>query len=104
MCFPVTHWFVTLQGKKDYLDVVHKYLDLHGTVDNGAAIPNYVTNHGIVKGREVHTLLRQSKVCMSGAVALCVLVVCRSYKQNNLFFFLTKNSASANMILNYFQT
>lgn len=64
VCFIVTHCFVTLQGKKDYLDIVHKYLDLHGTVVNGAAIPNYVTNHGIVKGREVHALLRQSKVCV----------------------------------------
>lgn len=53
---------VTLQGKKDYLDVIHKYLELHGTVDNSALIPSYVTNHGIVRGTEVHALLRQSKV------------------------------------------
>lgn len=51
-----------LQGKKDYLDVVHKYFDIHGTVDNKARIPSYVTNHGIVKGTQVHSLLRQSKV------------------------------------------
>lgn len=89
MCFLVTHCFVTLQGKKDYLDVVHKYLDLHGTVDNGAAIPNYVTNHGIVKGREVHTLLRQSKVCVSEAAALCVLMVCLSCNLAKQFVFLS---------------
>lgn len=96
MCFPVTHCFVTLQGKKDYLDVVHKYLDLHGTVDNGAAIPSYVTNHGIVKGREVHTLLRQSKVCVSGAVPLCVLVVCLSYNLAIQFVFLSYKNQCLN--------
>lgn len=50
------------QGKKDYLDVVHKYFDIHGTVDVSAKLPSYVTNHGIVKGSQVHSLLRQSKV------------------------------------------
>ncbi|TWW80541.1 Alpha-1,6-mannosylglycoprotein 6-beta-N-acetylglucosaminyltransferase A [Takifugu flavidus] len=50
------------KGKTAYLDTIHKYLDLHGTVDNGALIPSYVTNHGIVKGAEVHALLRESKV------------------------------------------
>lgn len=54
----------TLQGKEDYLDVVHKYLELHGTVDKSASIPSYVRNHGIVRGAEVHALLRQSKVSM----------------------------------------
>ncbi|XP_047456144.1 alpha-1,6-mannosylglycoprotein 6-beta-N-acetylglucosaminyltransferase A-like isoform X1 [Mugil cephalus] len=50
------------EGKGAYLDVIHKYLDVHGTVDNSAPIPSYVKNHGIVKGTEVQTLLRQSKV------------------------------------------
>lgn len=60
-----SHWVssaVTLQGKEDYLNVIHKYLDVHGTVDDGALIPSFVKNHGIVKGTEVQTLLRQSKV------------------------------------------
>ncbi|XP_070770375.1 alpha-1,6-mannosylglycoprotein 6-beta-N-acetylglucosaminyltransferase A-like isoform X2 [Enoplosus armatus] len=50
------------KGKEAYLDVIHKYLDIHGTVDNGRLIPSYVKNHGIVKGTEVQTLLRESKV------------------------------------------
>uniref|UniRef100_H3CEA1 alpha-1,6-mannosyl-glycoprotein 6-beta-N-acetylglucosaminyltransferase n=2 Tax=Tetraodon nigroviridis TaxID=99883 RepID=H3CEA1_TETNG len=50
------------EGKTAYLDTIHKYLDLHGTVDKSASIPAYVTNHGIVKGAEVHALLRESKV------------------------------------------
>uniref|UniRef100_A0A147AI28 alpha-1,6-mannosyl-glycoprotein 6-beta-N-acetylglucosaminyltransferase n=1 Tax=Fundulus heteroclitus TaxID=8078 RepID=A0A147AI28_FUNHE len=50
------------QGKESYLDVIHKYLDIHGTVDNSTLIPRYVTNHGIIKGTEVQSLLRQSKV------------------------------------------
>uniref|UniRef100_A0A3Q3W5T0 alpha-1,6-mannosyl-glycoprotein 6-beta-N-acetylglucosaminyltransferase n=1 Tax=Mola mola TaxID=94237 RepID=A0A3Q3W5T0_MOLML len=50
------------QAKTAYLDTIHKYLDLHGTVDKSVSIPSYVTNHGIVTGTEVHALLRESKV------------------------------------------
>uniref|UniRef100_A0A8C4F764 alpha-1,6-mannosyl-glycoprotein 6-beta-N-acetylglucosaminyltransferase n=1 Tax=Dicentrarchus labrax TaxID=13489 RepID=A0A8C4F764_DICLA len=50
------------QGKEAYLDIIHKYLEIHGTVDNSASIPSYVKNHGIIKGTEVQALLRQSKV------------------------------------------
>ncbi|XP_013880322.1 alpha-1,6-mannosylglycoprotein 6-beta-N-acetylglucosaminyltransferase A [Austrofundulus limnaeus] len=50
------------RGKDAYLDVIHKYMDVHGTVDDGTFLPSYVKNHGIVKGTEVQTLLRQSKV------------------------------------------
>ncbi|KAL3056647.1 hypothetical protein OYC64_019179 [Pagothenia borchgrevinki] len=50
------------EGKTAYLDVIHKYLEIHGTVNNRKALPNYVKNHGIVKGTDVQALLRQSKV------------------------------------------
>lgn len=47
------------------MDVIHKYLEIHGTVDQSAGIPGYVKNHGIIKGTEVQALLRQSKVTVS---------------------------------------
>ncbi|XP_040004991.1 alpha-1,6-mannosylglycoprotein 6-beta-N-acetylglucosaminyltransferase A-like [Xiphias gladius] len=50
------------KGKGAYLDIIHKYLEIHGTVDDSTPIPSYVKNHGIIKGTEVQTLLRQSKV------------------------------------------
>ncbi|KAI9536006.1 hypothetical protein NQZ68_038413 [Dissostichus eleginoides] len=50
------------KGKTAYLDVIHKYLEIHGTVNKRKALPNYVKNHGIVKGTDVQALLRQSKV------------------------------------------
>ncbi|XP_039673109.1 alpha-1,6-mannosylglycoprotein 6-beta-N-acetylglucosaminyltransferase A-like [Perca fluviatilis] len=50
------------EGKEAYLDVIHKYLEIHGTVDQSAGIPDYVKNHGIIRGTEVQALLRQSKV------------------------------------------
>ncbi|MEQ2306522.1 hypothetical protein AMECASPLE_009114 [Ameca splendens] len=50
------------QGKESYLDVIYKYLDIHGTVDNSILIPRYVINHDSIKGTDVQTLLRQSKV------------------------------------------
>ncbi|XP_068186395.1 alpha-1,6-mannosylglycoprotein 6-beta-N-acetylglucosaminyltransferase A-like [Antennarius striatus] len=54
----VKYW----KDKEAVLDVIHKYLDIHGTVEESAPIPSYVKNHGIIKGSEVHSLLRQSKV------------------------------------------
>ncbi|GAA6225283.1 alpha-1,6-mannosylglycoprotein 6-beta-N-acetylglucosaminyltransferase A-like [Lates japonicus] len=50
------------KGKEAYLDIIHNYLEVHGTADDSAPIPSYVKNHGIIKGTEVQTLLRQSKV------------------------------------------
>uniref|UniRef100_A0A4W6G8U5 alpha-1,6-mannosyl-glycoprotein 6-beta-N-acetylglucosaminyltransferase n=1 Tax=Lates calcarifer TaxID=8187 RepID=A0A4W6G8U5_LATCA len=50
------------KGKEAFLDIIHNYLEVHGTVDDSAPIPGYVKNHGIIKGTEVQTLLRQSKV------------------------------------------
>ncbi|XP_029315211.1 alpha-1,6-mannosylglycoprotein 6-beta-N-acetylglucosaminyltransferase A-like [Cottoperca gobio] len=50
------------KGKTAYLDVIHKHLEIHGTVDSIALIPKYVINHGIIKGTKVQALLRQSKV------------------------------------------
>ncbi|KAL4217311.1 hypothetical protein ACF0H5_023762 [Mactra antiquata] len=56
------------KGKEEYLDIVNKSgLVIHGTVykENQSKlenIPNYVINHGILNGEDLHTLLRQSKV------------------------------------------
>ncbi|XP_073330188.1 alpha-1,6-mannosylglycoprotein 6-beta-N-acetylglucosaminyltransferase A-like [Pagrus major] len=50
------------KDKEAYLDIIHRYLEIHGTADKSAPIPAYVKNHGIVKGSEVQVLLRQSKV------------------------------------------
>ncbi|XP_054471699.1 alpha-1,6-mannosylglycoprotein 6-beta-N-acetylglucosaminyltransferase A-like [Anoplopoma fimbria] len=50
------------EGKGEYLEVLHKHLEIHGTADRTDRIPSYVINHGIVRGTEVQVLLRQSKV------------------------------------------
>ncbi|PVD38108.1 hypothetical protein C0Q70_00719 [Pomacea canaliculata] len=54
------------EGKKAYLDVIHEYLEIHGTVyqEQGAPskLPPYVVNHGILAGSDLHTLLRKVKV------------------------------------------
>uniref|UniRef100_UPI003AAAC4D3 alpha-1,6-mannosylglycoprotein 6-beta-N-acetylglucosaminyltransferase A-like n=1 Tax=Centroberyx gerrardi TaxID=166262 RepID=UPI003AAAC4D3 len=52
------------EGKKAYLDLIHKHLEIHGTAERSdpALVPSYVKNHGIIKGTEVQTLLSQSKV------------------------------------------
>ncbi|XP_076441339.1 alpha-1,6-mannosylglycoprotein 6-beta-N-acetylglucosaminyltransferase A-like [Babylonia areolata] len=53
------------EGKESYLDVIHNYLQIHGTVyseKGGSTLPPYVVNHGILHGPELHRLLRKAKV------------------------------------------
>ncbi|KAK3726434.1 hypothetical protein QZH41_014938, partial [Actinostola sp. cb2023] len=52
------------KGKRNYLDTLHKYFELHATVtgDVKLNVPGYVINHGILKGGELKKLLDKSKV------------------------------------------
>uniref|UniRef100_A0A0L8FZ24 alpha-1,6-mannosyl-glycoprotein 6-beta-N-acetylglucosaminyltransferase n=1 Tax=Octopus bimaculoides TaxID=37653 RepID=A0A0L8FZ24_OCTBM len=56
------------KDKTNYLAVVNKFVDIHGTVyvngktNKSRYIPLYVKNHGLLKGEELHTLLRESKL------------------------------------------
>lgn len=56
-----------LQDKKAYLDVIHTYMEVHGTVHGTSTmyIPGYVKNHGILSGRDLQFLLRETKVSLS---------------------------------------
>ncbi|KAF7241933.1 Alpha-1,6-mannosylglycoprotein 6-beta-N-acetylglucosaminyltransferase A [Varanus komodoensis] len=65
---PVEQGFVLLlkqhSDKKSYLDVIHTYTEVHGTVHGTSTIymPNYVKNHGILSGRDLQFLLRGTKL------------------------------------------
>ena len=52
--------------KNKYLSVIKKYVEIHGTVfvenPNVTVVPNYVINHGILSGTELHKLLQESKL------------------------------------------
>ncbi|XP_059172981.1 alpha-1,6-mannosylglycoprotein 6-beta-N-acetylglucosaminyltransferase A-like [Physella acuta] len=55
------------QGKKQYLDMIHSKLEVHGTVyaEPGQKlqnVPDYVINHGIMTGVDLHKLLQKAKV------------------------------------------
>ncbi|XP_041374585.1 alpha-1,6-mannosylglycoprotein 6-beta-N-acetylglucosaminyltransferase A-like [Gigantopelta aegis] len=53
------------EGKQAYLDTIHKYVEVHGTVyssDEKPRLPSYVNNHGLLIGKDLHRLLRQSKI------------------------------------------
>lgn len=56
-----------LQDKKAYLDIIHTYMEVHGTVHGTSTIyiPSYVKNHGILSGRDLQFLLRETKVSLS---------------------------------------
>ena len=63
-------FFFCLQGKEGYLNIVKDYVKIHGTVyientESETIIPKYVHNHGIMKGPDLHRLLRESKVSSS---------------------------------------
>ncbi|XP_031574836.1 alpha-1,6-mannosylglycoprotein 6-beta-N-acetylglucosaminyltransferase A-like [Actinia tenebrosa] len=54
------------KGHKDYLDTLSKYLEMHATTSGPEgdlkSLPDYVINHGILKGGDLQKLLDQSKV------------------------------------------
>lgn len=53
-----------IQNKKIYLDIIHTYMEVHATVYGSSTknIPSYVKNHGILSGRDLQFLLRETKV------------------------------------------
>jgi len=77
--FPIGNWSVYrnlihlmcffFQGREEYLNVLNKSgISVHGTVymeqtENSENIPDYVINHGLLNGEDLHGLLRQAKVC-----------------------------------------
>ncbi|GLD74546.1 alpha-1,6-mannosylglycoprotein 6-beta-N-acetylglucosaminyltransferase A-like protein [Lates japonicus] len=52
------------QDKKKYLDIIHSYMEVHGTVHGTSTVhlPSYVKNHGILSGRDLQFLLRETKL------------------------------------------
>uniref|UniRef100_A0A3Q0SRS4 alpha-1,6-mannosyl-glycoprotein 6-beta-N-acetylglucosaminyltransferase n=1 Tax=Amphilophus citrinellus TaxID=61819 RepID=A0A3Q0SRS4_AMPCI len=52
------------KDKKKYLDIIHSYMEVHGTVHGTSTVhlPSYVKNHGILSGRDLQFLLRETKV------------------------------------------
>ncbi|XP_064646292.1 alpha-1,6-mannosylglycoprotein 6-beta-N-acetylglucosaminyltransferase A-like isoform X2 [Lineus longissimus] len=54
------------EGKRTYLDIIHKYVDVHGTVALGGkkskVVPPYVQNHDILSGKDLMVLLKESKL------------------------------------------
>ncbi|MEE6489060.1 hypothetical protein FKM82_015473 [Ascaphus truei] len=52
------------KDKKTYLDIIHTYMEVHGTVHGKSTVhmPNYVKNHGILSGRDLQFLLRETKL------------------------------------------
>ncbi|KAG1945894.1 alpha-1,6-mannosylglycoprotein 6-beta-N-acetylglucosaminyltransferase A [Pimephales promelas] len=52
------------KDKKKYLDIIHSYMEVHGTVHGTSTVhlPSYVRNHGILSGRDLQFLLRETKL------------------------------------------
>ncbi|XP_056157082.1 alpha-1,6-mannosylglycoprotein 6-beta-N-acetylglucosaminyltransferase A [Lampris incognitus] len=52
------------KDKKKYLDIIDSYTEVHGTVHGTSTVhlPSYVKNHGILSGRDLQFLLRETKL------------------------------------------
>ncbi|XP_043849122.1 alpha-1,6-mannosylglycoprotein 6-beta-N-acetylglucosaminyltransferase A [Dromiciops gliroides] len=52
------------KNKKEYLDMIHTYMEVHATVYGSSTnhMPSYVKNHGILSGRDLQFLLRETKL------------------------------------------
>ncbi|XP_053473358.1 alpha-1,6-mannosylglycoprotein 6-beta-N-acetylglucosaminyltransferase A [Ictalurus furcatus] len=52
------------KDKKKYLDIIHSYMEVHATVHGSSTVhlPGYVKNHGILSGRDLQFLLRETKL------------------------------------------
>ncbi|XP_018600038.1 alpha-1,6-mannosylglycoprotein 6-beta-N-acetylglucosaminyltransferase A-like isoform X2 [Scleropages formosus] len=52
------------KDKRMYLDIIHSYMEVHGTVHGTSTVhlPPYVKNHGILSGRDLQFLLRETKL------------------------------------------
>ncbi|XP_072365360.1 alpha-1,6-mannosylglycoprotein 6-beta-N-acetylglucosaminyltransferase A-like isoform X1 [Scyliorhinus torazame] len=52
------------KDKTSFLDIVKDYAEIHGTFhnENNVILPNFVINHGILSGQDLHLLLRETKI------------------------------------------
>uniref|UniRef100_A0AAY4CIE0 alpha-1,6-mannosyl-glycoprotein 6-beta-N-acetylglucosaminyltransferase n=1 Tax=Denticeps clupeoides TaxID=299321 RepID=A0AAY4CIE0_9TELE len=52
------------KDKQKYLDIIHTYTEVHATVHGTSTVhlPSYVKNHGILSGRDLQFLLRETKL------------------------------------------
>ncbi|XP_064827067.1 alpha-1,6-mannosylglycoprotein 6-beta-N-acetylglucosaminyltransferase A-like isoform X1 [Oncorhynchus masou masou] len=52
------------KNKKTYLDIIHTYTEVHATVHGTSTLhlPSYVRNYGILSGRDLQFLLRETKL------------------------------------------
>ncbi|XP_039264372.2 alpha-1,6-mannosylglycoprotein 6-beta-N-acetylglucosaminyltransferase A-like [Styela clava] len=53
------------QEKEEYISALHDVIEVHSTIDNKTKlenVPDYVHNHGVLPGFELHQLLRRAKI------------------------------------------
>ena len=72
------------KDKEKFLEILHRYMDIHGTVyyetQRPPEVPAFVKNHGLLPQQELQQLLRKAKV-KSVKILTCLHVQfpCRSF-------------------------
>lgn len=60
-----------LKGKEKFLTILHRYMEIHGTVyyetQRPPEVPAFVKNHGLLPQQELQQLLRKAKVNITEA-------------------------------------
>lgn len=63
---------------ESYLSVIKRHVEVHATVfletGKSSVVPDYVINHGIMSGPDLHQLLQESKVCNDYPCLLTVYI------------------------------
>lgn len=58
--------FIQHQGKEKFLEILHRYMEVHGTVyyetQRPPEVPAFVKNHGLLPQQDLQQLLRKAKV------------------------------------------
>ncbi|KAG7262285.1 hypothetical protein CRUP_024034 [Coryphaenoides rupestris] len=58
-------WKENSWGKEGFLQILHKYMEVHGTVyyetQRPPEVPAFVKNHGLLPQHELQQLLRKAK-------------------------------------------
>ena len=56
------------KGKEKFLAILHRYMEIHGTVyyetQRPPEVPAFVKNHGLLPQQELQQLLRKAKVAI----------------------------------------
>lgn len=91
------------QGKERFLTILHRYMEIHGTVyfetQRPPEVPAFVKNHGLLPQQELQQLLRRAKVSDTGAPLSGVQSSCLTLTNIYIAVFMHLISCSVKVVI-----